>query len=722
MGLISELKRRNVHRVAAAYTVLAWLVIQVADTVAPAMSLPDWTLKVVIWVGIIGFPLTLVFSWLFELTPQGLMRDEGGDSEKPHTYSVHKINAAITVLLIIALLFVIFDSYVIKPEDDESALAAEAASEQPGAKRYDSIAVLPFINMSEDPGQTYLSDGLSEELLNLLAKLDKLKVAARTSSFAFRETDRDIREIGEALNVSTVLEGSIRKAGNRIRITAQLIDAADGYHLWSDSFDRELEDIFAIQDEISAAIVAALKVHLSGEETGTGNAGGSSVPAAYDAYLRGRHLMRTRGDAREALELFREATELDPAFAEAWSSRAEVVIWLLETEFWGEIPRAEAYLLAETNIERALQLDPTQARAYAARGMMLFEQWQLEKSLESLDRAIAINPNLADAYHTRATVLSRMGRIREARETLDQALALDPMHRGLVRAALGLGSQFYDEEYFNHLKITLARHREDIQFFVTLSALDTRTDFATVFQELNIPDLPQRFQAQWRLLRLKELTPGLADLSRHHGEFLFAVNIWINRLDESQRIYDQMSPERQSAQVSLEDLSIMQTMRGECSAMLATLDRAHGGDIPIYGTVIPNHHRSNSTLALNRAFCLKKLDRGPEADRIIRRVRTFVDTLRDNASWGYHKLEAKLLVLEGNPDQALEVLSAAQRSGELFWVDRYDPIIQTLSNEPRYGEIYAAVDAHIDAERAKLGMPPADLQPQLLKVKGVGDN
>ena len=264
MGLLAELKRRNVFRVGVAYVLLAWVVIQVTDTVGPALNLPEWTLTVVTWFGVIGFPFALFFAWAFELTPSGIKREKDVDRTESVTHSTgRKIDFVIIGLLVVALLsVVIFDDSPPAVPGAKGGPVAETAAEPDANRSYDSIGVLPFENMSSDPEQDYLSDGIAEELLNALAKLQNLQVAARTSSFAFKGQNQNITEIGSKLNVDTILEGSVRKSGDRLRITAQLIDTADGYHLWSETYDREVTDVFKIQDDITTAIVAALRVHL----------------------------------------------------------------------------------------------------------------------------------------------------------------------------------------------------------------------------------------------------------------------------------------------------------------------------------------------------------------------------------------------------------------------------------------------------------------------------
>ena len=449
MKLIAELKRRNVFRVAVAYLVAAWLVIQVTGEVAPALGLPEWSSTMVVWLSIVGFPFMLIFAWMYELTPDGLRREEGdteaGADEVP--YSTPGLNMLITALLAVALVFVIVDSYVMRDDvfDDTSAQQSDPV-ESSAAADTNSIAVLPFTNMSEDEAQDYFSDGLAEELLNLLAKQKGLKVAARTSSFSFRNAQQDIRAIGDALAVATVLEGSVRKSGNRLRITAQLIGVNDGYHLWSETYDRELTDVFAVQDEIAAAIVQALSLHLDLHAPGQQHPGNIE---AYDLYLQGRHLSRRAelASSKEALALYRRATEVDPTFAPAWAALGNETLLLRESQFWEGIPEADAIAMAQNSIDRALALSPDLADAHVTQSLLHWDRYRFEQALASAEQAIAINPNLATAHAARARVLEAMGYIGAAWDALGKAIQLDPLDEDHMIRRVRLARGYLDDEH-----------------------------------------------------------------------------------------------------------------------------------------------------------------------------------------------------------------------------------------------------------------------------------
>ena len=308
MSLFTELKRRNVFRIGIAYSITTWLIAQIAGLAAVSFFAPDWVMKMIITLLILGFPIALLMAWAYELTPDGLRRDadiEPGQSVAQANAS--KLDRTITIVLIMAVLYFSYDKFILDPQRDQALIEsatqqvqelipATVDTEQAQEVQLPSIAVLAFTNMSDDAGNEYFSDGLSEELLNLLARIPQLRVTARTSSFSYKGKDTKIKQIGEELNVAHVLEGSVRKSGNRVRITVQLIKADDEFHLWSQTYDRTLDDIFVTQDEIAVEVVKALKISLLGEVP-------ESRPTdteVYSLYLQGVYFLNLR--TKENLE------------------------------------------------------------------------------------------------------------------------------------------------------------------------------------------------------------------------------------------------------------------------------------------------------------------------------------------------------------------------------------------------------------------------------------
>ncbi len=436
MSIFQELKRRNVFRVAIAYLIIAWFILQVGDTLAPALHLDEWVNSVLVFFLILGFPLALVFAWAFEITPEGIKKEKDVDrTESMTSVTGRKLDYTIIAVLVLALTYFAFDKFVIDPAPNpELAKVASEAGEQtagPGDAEFaeKSIAVLAFTDLSAEGNQEYFSDGISEELLNVLAKIPGLRVAARTSSFRFKGENRDVIDIGQELNVAFVLEGSVRKAGPQVRITAQLIDARNGFHLWSENYDRELANIFAVQDEISAAIVGALKEHLGLQVETAPRVVATTSTEAHEAYLRGRHLVvqRTTATVEGSVSEFEKAVTLDPDYALAHAELAIAILLLNRTQY-GSLTTTETMARATPYAGRAMDLDPNLAEAHAAIGNLLWNQEKPEEALAHFEQAVRINPNYSIVHTWMGTLLaSNLGRYADAFVIREKAIRIDPL-------------------------------------------------------------------------------------------------------------------------------------------------------------------------------------------------------------------------------------------------------------------------------------------------------
>lgn len=422
----AELKRRRVFRVMAVYGVVAFVLLQVVDLLVPALLLPDWTYRFVAILLLLGFPVAVVLAWAFELTPDGVRRTRSATSEE-----ISEIASApagkrwpvgLAALGGAALLGL-------------GAGWALSASGPADDSEYSSIAVLPFVNMTGDEEAEYLGDGLAEELLNALAGIRGLRVPSRTSSFAFKGSPADARTIGDSLDVSLVLEGSVRGYGDRLRITAQLIDAEDGYHVWTEQYDRNPEDLLDLQEDIAGRIVAALSVELDAAGAKEILDLGTSDPEAYDLYLRGRHFWNQRDseDLAVARGLFREAIEIDSSFAPAYAAIADA--WVVPSA-WRSVPEDAAdeedrieYALDEgiRYARLALELDPTLAQAHTALAYgLMMRDLDFRRAEQSFARAIELDPDYATARQWFAELLSAMDRHEEAVREVRRAEAIDP--------------------------------------------------------------------------------------------------------------------------------------------------------------------------------------------------------------------------------------------------------------------------------------------------------
>jgi TolB-like protein/Tfp pilus assembly protein PilF len=428
MNFFEELKRRNVFRVGIAYAISAWVLLQIVDLVLENIAAPEWVMQVFMLALAIGFPLALLFAWAFEMTPEGVRLERDVDRSESMTRKTgQKLNRNIIIALAVAVVFLLVDRF-----QGSGSMSPEAvqtvASEKSNltlAPTEKSIAVLPFVDMSPKGDQAYFADGISEEILNVLVKTHSLKVAGRTSSFQFRGRNEDLRKIGDQLGVEHILEGSIRKANNRVRITAQLVKAQDGFHLWSETYDRELTDIFAIQDEIASAITDALAIELDLEDRGKSLVTPTtSNMDAYNLFLKGRALIAQRSDFPQAIRLLNEATKLDPEFAAGWATGAQA--YALSFYYIAE-SEEEALQTAERMANRALELDPDLATAHSALGDIYRDRQEWMKAKNSYLRALELNPNYVEANSQFAQMLWRARYYDEALKHASKASSLDPL-------------------------------------------------------------------------------------------------------------------------------------------------------------------------------------------------------------------------------------------------------------------------------------------------------
>lgn len=439
MSIFGELKRRNVFRVAIAYSIVAWLVAQVAELALDSFGAPDWVMKTLLLLLVLGLPIAVIFAWAFEMTPEGVKREKDVDRSASITQETgQKINYIIIGGLTIALLFSIGTHRWTTGTPGPASDTMEVLE----TDGHESIAVLPFVNMSDDPNNEYFSDGISEELLNVLVRVEGLRVASRTSSFAFKGKDTSIPQIANSLGVDHILEGSVRKAGTTVRVTAQLIDARTDKHLWSETYDRKLEDIFAIQDEISAHIVEALKVALgAGGEAAIEN---SEAPTenleAYENYLRGRYFWQMRGgkNIATAIELFEKATTLDPAFARAWSSLASAHITM---PTYSDEPGEDHYPQALIDARKALAIDPTIAEAHAVLADLARMDHRWSAAEAHYQNAIENEPKNSTSHLWYAEHLLATGRRDAALDEAVIAYQLDPLSPG-TNSVLGYAYWF----------------------------------------------------------------------------------------------------------------------------------------------------------------------------------------------------------------------------------------------------------------------------------------
>ncbi len=436
MSLIAELKRRNVFRVAVAYLALAWLIIESASVLLPGFGVPDWAFRFVVIILALGFVPALVFSWAYEVTPEGLKRDsEAVRDDTTKVFTARRLDLLTIGMVVVALAIIVFDRFWLSPRNvDVVASPAEIVadeSQESAADLFDtidSIAVLPFANRSANPEDAFFVDGIHDDLLIHISQINALKTISRTSVMQYRDSTLSVPDIAGELGVAVILEGAVQRAGEQVRINVQLIDARTDDHIWAEVYDRQLtaSNIFAIQTEIAESIAAALQATL----TPTARERIERIPTenleALEAYFLGRQSMTTRRveDLRRAADHLEEAVALDPGFALAHANLADT--YLLLGGYFG-MDMNESIALSATAAERALAIDPGLGAAHASVAKRLSQEGDSEAADASFRRAIELSPNYAPAYQWYGELLRGFeGRIDEALEMSRRAMELDP--------------------------------------------------------------------------------------------------------------------------------------------------------------------------------------------------------------------------------------------------------------------------------------------------------
>ena len=398
MAFFAELQRRRVGKVAIAYGAIAWAATEASSVVLPALHVPEWVLTAIVIFLLVGFPIAMALAWIFDVGPEGISRTEP-QAPPAAQVKLRVAYAAVVIVCMGALGYILY----------ERGLGRAHAGEP-----RDSIAVMPFANLSGDPSRDYFSDGMSEELLNLLARVPGLQVASRTSSFAYKDRDVDVRQIGKELGVSTVLEGSVRQASDRVRITAQLIDAQSGFHLWSETYDRKLADVFQVQDEIAKAIVDKLRIELApaDQQLAQRQKAPTQNVEAYELYLQGRAIWKRRGaeNLKRAIELYQAAIGKDPAFARAHAALASAYVVL--PGYTKDADDEEKFLqLAEDAARQALAIDPSIGEAHAVLAQINANRGDLLDAESGFFFAISLEPNEPTPHQWYSILLGKVGRL-----------------------------------------------------------------------------------------------------------------------------------------------------------------------------------------------------------------------------------------------------------------------------------------------------------------------
>ncbi|NNE04948.1 MAG: tetratricopeptide repeat protein [Xanthomonadales bacterium] len=708
MSLFNELKRRNVFKVGIAYAVVAWLIMQVADVMIDNIGAPDWVFRSIVLVLGLGFPLVLIFAWAFEMTPEGIKLEKDVDRSQSITPQTgQKLNYAIMAIMALALAYFAWDKFSAPEAEQVATTGDEQAIDK-------SIAVLPFVNMSADENNEYFSDGLSEELLNMLAKVDGLKVAARTSSFKFKESEEDIAEIGQKLNVATILEGSVRKAGNQARITAQLIKVDDGFHLWSETYDRDLSNIFEVQDEIARAIVDALKLPLLGENAAPIAANAAASFEAYDLYLLGRHhywQVNAEGYER-AVDYFGRAVAIDPEFAPAWSGLAEAYLSLSD---YGDRPIEETHPLAKKAIDKASQLAPDAPETLVARANLISYQGLFQEATPLLERALAKNPNNINALLQLAAYLPP-AELERSVELANKAYELDPLSEMTRNMLIQFTAN--DGDFDGALRLAREMLLDDPNNPGLYEALANVHELAGNLH-LAIP----AWEMTWEL-RPGDVLPGTA-IARIYRflEDTKSADVWLEKarqrgpetrwvtIAELIQNFDQQEFETLADRYGkmMQDGTIQpvrELFYGDTMIRLGRPEQAeqlYRGVIERFGdsgTVIKTNLHANATERL-----LTLLPEGQERQQRLSLLRDFIEKLAQDQPWsgGSWRERADLAMLEGDTPAAMEHLTKAIDLG-FQWRNalEYSVLYMGISEDPAFRAVLAKASDKARVQRELL--------------------
>lgn len=716
-AVLTELNRRKVLRTVGAYAVAVFVVLQLMDAAVEPLRLPDWLPTLVVIVLILGFPLVFILAWQFEITPEGVKKTSTAGLL---TRAQNTILFSMMMLGMVALGYGFYGYYsnvfIMSGLTGAEQLAAE---QRAFVAPQNSIAVLSFADLSQRGDQAYFADGVAEEILNVLAKVDGLHVAARTSSFAFRGMDTDIREIGRLLNVSTVLEGSIRKAGDQIRLTAQLINVADGYHIWSETYDRKLDDVFAIQDEIASAIATALLDSFAGLDSKP--AARTSNLAAFEAYRTGRlHWWRRSPDElHQAITLFAKALEHDPAYAPAYAAMADS--WML-LSLYGNMTTMKATERAMPMIEKALEIDPESAEAFAALGLARWQIGQRDAAESALRQAVSLDENYIPAYLWLGGLLGDLGRLPEERQVLQQAMVIDPLNELLaINFAGNLTSQGDYPAAKALLQDLLALKPDSATLLRFISGLASQSgDLVDAWKyaaqsyslEPESPVVIETMAGAWDGVGVTDkaeqlLLHGLEianDNSSMRGSFFFLL-LKQGRLEEADRLVQEQYgdsvnglPEQLQRYYFIQK-SFISLVRGDKDEARILLERAIVEE--------SNQAWDGMQMAIKTVSSALLSDVGNaelaeqrliSAERAVRRAR-----INGVDHSGIHYTESGIYALRGNSSAALNSLQLAYDRGfRQRWLLEKDLRLDSLRQEPQFVAIMQQIERDIAAARSEV--------------------
>ena len=710
---LAELNRRKVLRTVGAYAVGVFVLLQLMDAAVEPLRLPDWVPTLVVLVTILGFPIVFLLAWQFDIRSDGIHRTESAGllsrSQSAVLFSLMLLATAGLAGVFYQYYSGVFQATAVEQVAEERAFSAPE----------NSIAVLPFADLSQDGDQGHMADGISEEILNLLAQVDGLRVAARTSSFAFRESLDDIRRIGRLLNVRTILEGSVRTSGDRIRLTAQLINVEDGYHIWSNYYDRKATDLFEIQDEVASSIAEALVENFDGLNTKP--ASRTDSLAASQAYRTGRlhWWRRTPPELQKAIEMFAKALEHDAQFAPAYAAMADS--WLL-LALYGNITMVKAIEKSQAMIDKALAIDPESAEAFAALGLARWQIGQMDAAESALRHAAELNEDYIPAQLWLAGVLGELGRYPEESLVIEQAMKRDPLNELLIINYAGNLSIRGDWEQGRALMRDVLELRPDSTMLLrSLSKLELYNGnlvegwkLADRAYELE-PDNPEDIATlarTWMLLgdmeRAEQLVLKGLETSEQNASLL--MTYWntlmaARRYEEAEGLVRELKqqmgenlPEALQRRFNFQ-LGLIALVRSDFpEAHRLLLSAINEEEQPVYSgdgiwVVTLASLASQQVGAAEEARNL--LD---SADRIIRRGR--LNGVDDS---GIYYSEAVLLTMRSEPARALDKLREAYERGfREHWVLEIDGRLDPLRSQPEFNDLMDRIREDLSKARIEI--------------------
>jgi len=717
-SFFTELKRRNVLRLAATYALVAWILIEAGSVLLPTFGVPEWFFRVYVLIIMGGFVVSLVLAWVFEVTPDGVRLDSEIDRSKQVPRKRGRWNAIIIALLVLALgVSITLNVTGIRDRDVPEELTAATAAP--------SVAVLPFSNRSPDPDNQFFADGIHDDLLTRLADIESLRVISRTSVNEYRDTTKNLRDIGTELDVTTIVEGAVQRSGNQVRITVQLIDAATDEHLWADSYDRELttQNLFAIQSEISTQIATALQAALTPEEEIRLAVIPTNSIEALSYYTAGRNnlYLRRFDTLQEARRQFNQAIELDPEYAQAYAGLAETLLVTLTNH--RSIDPSEAYDLASAAIDKALELDDQLAEAHAVNGLLKYSQWSSTRvgsgnveAAESFERAIHLNPNLSNAYVWFSSLRESEGDYDTAVELLNKAMRVDPLYRipylnlpgfyvmqGRPEKALHLLVKAMDifpdwampYRYMSNQLMGLGRLDEAVAWSYLAQTLtdDPLIKFAVMgafveFGELDtILEFGRQFPVDHPMYRMGDAYLRFTD-SDYSGAIVALEDLELSTEIEASFAYPLMS----MSALMMRDYDKAEQYLLTANPLL-TSDTAAGVD------------RKNFRSAILLAYTYQQTGDTRRAERLLAKAERVISQMHRIGDGGYGIGDVNILALRGRNDAALDALREAIDEGFVsllsfdMWTLDQNPMIDALREDERFKAMKLELDRKIEVMR-----------------------